>query len=66
MEVAKATRTALMAGTLLAQREPLNGFGGDHQTHATARPGRSMTRAALRQLCVIPPQSRFREGQALR
>jgi hypothetical protein len=33
MEVAKAMRTALMAGTLITQREPLNRFGGDRQAH---------------------------------
>ncbi len=34
MEVAKAMKAALMAGTLLTQREPLNRFGGDRQAHA--------------------------------
>ena len=48
MEVAKAMRTALMAGTLLTRSEPLNGFGGDRQAHAAAWPGRSTARAALR------------------
>jgi hypothetical protein len=39
MEGAKATRTALMAGTLLTRSEPLNGSCGDRQGHAAARPG---------------------------
>jgi hypothetical protein len=36
MEVAKAMRTALMAGTLLIGSESLNRFGGDRQEHPTA------------------------------
>jgi len=46
MEVAKATRTALMAGTLLTQSQPLNNSCADPQAHAAARPGRSIARAA--------------------
>ena len=40
MEVAKAMRTALMAGTLLTESEALNGFAGDCQVHAAAWPER--------------------------
>jgi len=44
MEVAKATRTALMAGTLVTRFEPLNGFAADRQVHAAARPERPVPR----------------------
>jgi hypothetical protein len=39
MEIAQAMSTALMAGTLLAGSEPLNGFAGDRQGRAPARAG---------------------------
>ena len=44
MEVAKAIRTALMAGTLLTESESLNGFAGDCQVHAAAWPQRPAPR----------------------
>ena len=48
MEVAKAMRTALMAGTLLMGSEPLNSFGEDRQAQVAAWPGHLAVWHALR------------------
>jgi hypothetical protein len=38
MQVAKATRRALMTGTLRTRSKPLNGFAGDREAHAASSP----------------------------
>jgi len=65
MEVAKAIRTALMAGTLLTQREPLNGFGGDRQANAAAWLGHPTAGDAPRWVGVIAEKSDSREPQGV-
>jgi len=60
------TRAALMAGTLPARSESLNGLGGDRQAPPAAWPGHVAARDAPRYVAAIPRQSVLRERQAPR
>ena len=61
---ANATKTALVAGTVVSRSQLLNGADGNREAHAAAWPGSPAAEDAPRSVTAFPREPGFRQARA--